>query len=160
MSSLTSSQPSISSTRDQRIEAVLLKIKSIGSSPTAPPLPTPKVEPAPSAKYVIPSRRTPSPPPPQVPDKYLIPSRRTPSPPPQVPETATHSPMLIIYSAETHQCRWSPPPKGLLPTFPCPPEIKLPRETKISFPGGARVCSRDVMDERHRFTPLVEPIMA
>src|SRR5277367_4194728 len=122
MSSLTSSQHSISSTRDQRIEALLLKIKSISSSPTAPPPPTPKVDPAPSAKYVIPSRRTPSPPP-QVPDKYLIPSRRTPTPPPRVPETAPHSPILIIYSAETHQCQRSPPPKGLLPTFPCPPEI-------------------------------------
>jgi hypothetical protein len=159
MSSLTSSQPSISSTRDQRIEAVLLKIKSIRSAPTAPPHPTPKVESAPSAKYVIPSRRTPSPPP-QLPEKYLIPSRRTPSPPPQVPETAPYSPIFIIYSAETHQCRRSPPPKGLLPTFPCPPEIELPRETKISLPGGTRICSRDVMDERHRLTPLVEPIMA
>ena len=160
MCSSTSSYSSISSPRDERIEAVLLKIKALSSSRTSPLPPTAKVESTPSAKYVIPSRRTQSPPP-QVPGKYIIPSRRTPSPPPQVPETAPPSPILIIYSFETHQCRRSPPPKGLTPTFPCPPNIELPRrEAKISFPAGTKVCSVDVMAERHLLTPLFEPVTA
>src|SRR5271169_6183870 len=131
MSSLTSSSPSISEIRDQRIEEILLKIKAINSSSTSPRPPNPEVQSAPSGKYIIPSRRTPSPQP--VSEKYLIPARRSPSPPPKVPETAPPSPILIIYSSEIHQPWRTPSPKRLLPTFPCPPQIELPPETKISL---------------------------
>jgi hypothetical protein len=49
-------------------------------------------------------------------------------------DTPPTSPIQIIYCAKTHPRSLSPPPKCLVTTFPCPPEIPFPNETKIVRP--------------------------
>lgn len=50
-------------------------------------------------------------------------------------DTRPTFPIEIIYSAKTHRRSPSPPPKSLARTFPCPPEISFPNETKIISQG-------------------------
>ena len=162
MSSSNLSQTLISSDRNERIEAVLKKLKAIGASSTPKPTLKEEIVSSPSGKYIIPSRRTPSPPP-QVCDKYVIPSRRTQSPPPShLPPVAASpppSPIIIIYSSETHQPFPTPYPKRLRPTFPSPPMIELPRERKICIPGCATSCSSEFMDEGIMLGRLFEAVV-
>lgn len=49
-------------------------------------------------------------------------------------DTGLSTPKIqIIYSAKTHKGLPSPPPKSLTWTFPCPPEIDFPNETKLQL---------------------------
>ena len=163
MCAVNPSNTSISSTRDQRIEAILVKIKGISWSPPHSTPSEPAIKSSLPRKYIIPSRRTP---PPQVSGKYIVPSRRpspevaqttTSSSSPEMSEVTTYSPITIIYSAATHQRSRSPPPKGLKPTFPCPPKIEIPRETKISFATNTNPPI-DVSGEELFLSRLSEPV--
>jgi hypothetical protein len=79
----------------------------------------------------------------------------------------SHSPkspkIRIIYSVKTHQRLPSPPPSCLKRTFPCPPEIYFPNETKIQLPKRApakSVFPPEDCVETTTATPFSEDIKA
>ena len=118
MTSATTSQPTTPATCEERTEELVRKIKAISSNSS-----NSKTNGSPESPSTS-SSKDPSPP------KSHPPGRSA------TPPSDAHSSVPgieIVYSAKVHPRSPSPPPKSLARTFPCPPEIPLPNETKINL---------------------------
>lgn len=117
MTSAITSQPTTPATCEERTDELVRKIKAISFSPSNSKTNGSPESPSASSS-VDPSS-----------SKSHRPVR------PATPPSVAHScppEIEIVYSAKVHPRSPSPPPKSLARTFPCPPEIPLPNETKLT----------------------------
>jgi hypothetical protein len=114
MTSAIAFQPTTTATCEERTEELVRKIKGLSfSSSNSKTNGSPE---SPSASFSK--------------DPKSHPPVRSATPPSD--EHSSPPGMEIVYSAKVHPRSPSPPPKSLARTFPCPPEIPFPNETKIT----------------------------
>jgi hypothetical protein len=116
MTSAIASQPTTPTSCEERTEELVRKIKALSTiASNSKPNSSPESPSTSSSK-----------------DLSSLPSY----PPvrPATPPSDPRSPpgIEIVYCAKVHPRSHSPPPKSLARTFPCPPEIPFPNETKIT----------------------------